>query len=177
MAFGSNQKFSDQSKVLLPFLVATYLANHGTCSSSSPFHPIMINNPRSFMFYFPPCRGYNGTKMTPSPEQWYTACFNRSHRDLYARRQQFFPFNAAVSNKPGFARFNLGAGDSGVGSLYEFKKGSKWERMKKWGWTQVPTIRMDHILQFVPDNITFEIVKIDAQGHDAEVVSGVGEFI
>ena len=26
-------------------------------------HPIMVDNPRSFMFYYPPCRSYNGTKV------------------------------------------------------------------------------------------------------------------
>ena len=54
--------------------------------------------------------------MTPAPEVWYKSCFNRSHRDLYSRRKQFFPLNAAVSNKAGFSPFNLGAGDSGLPS-------------------------------------------------------------
>ena len=144
-------------------------------------HPSMALNPKRFVFFSLQCKMYKGERIGPTLVQWYTNCMNTSYAHLINHRAHFWPANTAISNRNGFATFNLGVGDPGVGSLYDFKPGTEWTRPEKqheaWGHAHVPKIRLDSVLQYIPEDITFELLKVDAQGHDAEVVQGVGRFL
>eukprot|EP00668_Euglena_longa_P000838 GGOE01001010.1.p1 GENE.GGOE01001010.1~~GGOE01001010.1.p1 ORF type:complete len:422 (-),score=100.79 GGOE01001010.1:75-1340(-) len=144
-------------------------------------HPSMALNPKRFVFFSLECKMFQGQRIGPTLVQWYTNCMNVTFGHLIKHRDHFLSANAAVSNVNGFASFNLGVGDPGVGSLYEFKPGTEWTRPEKqheaWGHAYVPKVRLDSILQHIPDDVTFELLKIDAQGHDAEVVAGVGHYL
>jgi len=145
-------------------------------------HPHMALHPKRFVFFSTACkRDRGGQRIGPTLARWYTQCMNATFGHLIQHRDRFWPANAAVSNTNGFAHFNLGVGDPGVGSLYGFKAGTEWARPDRqreaWGRAFVPLLRLDALLQYIPDGVTFEVLKVDAQGHDAEVVAGAGAFL
>ena len=144
-------------------------------------HPTMAMNPKRFVFFSQECKMYDGKVIGPSLVTWYKHCMNDTYGHLVHNRQHMTIANAAMTNENGFASFNLGVGDPGVGSLYDFKQGTQWTQAsaqhENWGRSHVPKIRLDSVLQYLPEDVTFELLKIDAQGHDAEVVAGAGKYL
>jgi len=144
-------------------------------------HPTMAMHPKRFVFFSTSCKTYDDKVIGPTLTTWYTHCMNTTYGHLVRNRQHMVIANAAMTNQNGFASFNLGVGDPGVGSLYDFKPGTEWTKPsaqhENWGKSHVPKIRLDSVLQYLPEDVTLEVLKIDAQGHDAEVVAGAGKYL
>eukprot|EP01006_Ploeotia_vitrea_P001654 TRINITY_DN105328_c0_g1_i1.p1 TRINITY_DN105328_c0_g1~~TRINITY_DN105328_c0_g1_i1.p1 ORF type:complete len:407 (+),score=42.28 TRINITY_DN105328_c0_g1_i1:35-1255(+) len=176
----SSRWFADHPEDLFVLAFEPNKFSHSLVAYTS--HPIMALNPTKWVMFTTECRTFENHRIGNTFEEYYKHCMNTTYKHLIDHRHQFGIVNAAVSNRTGFATFNLGVGDAGTGSLYEFKKNTKWaskDNLQKfsWGHANVPVVRLDDFLPYVPEGIIFETLKIDAQGHDAEVVLGSGAFL
>jgi FkbM family methyltransferase len=79
---------------------------------------------------------------------------------------------AAVGNFEGVAAFHLSNNDGSSSSLAQFHDHAA--KLNSGKSSYVPVVRLDSILQQIPDHIKVDKIKIDAQGFDLEVIKSAG---
>eukprot|EP01130_Rhizamoeba_saxonica_P005833 TRINITY_DN230_c2_g1_i2.p1 TRINITY_DN230_c2_g1~~TRINITY_DN230_c2_g1_i2.p1 ORF type:complete len:255 (+),score=54.39 TRINITY_DN230_c2_g1_i2:543-1307(+) len=109
----------------------------------------------------------------PLYDMWGELKVKRHHPRL-------FPFPGAVSEKEGYQTFRRSATDM-CSSLNEVDN-----KVDKYNWPggcaetsfdiTVPVIRLDTVINMIPFD-TIEFLKVDAQGHDLNVVKSAGDLL
>ncbi|PRP88530.1 ubiquitin C-terminal hydrolase L3 [Planoprotostelium fungivorum] len=106
---------------------------------------------------------------------------NWGHLNIKNHHERLFSFPAAVSPIEGYQAFRR-AGTDMCSSL----KGVNPEAIRKdWpgGCTEtsltyeVPTVRLETIIEMVPSDIAIEFLKVDAQGSDLDVIKSAGKLL
>ena len=115
----------------------------------------------------------------------------RTSQILAARHDRAFVVNAAAAKDPGWAEFNMGGawGFDDTGSMYSASEGAKFRLEQAIGATPVRVERLDRLLSILPPPregggdsqnhlpFTWGMLKIDAQGADADALVSAAEYI
>jgi hypothetical protein len=96
-------------------------------------------------------------------------------------RDRVLILNVAAASTAGVVQFNMGYGwvdgaPDDVGSMYEWED----ESMQKKGQgnqVSVYKMRLDALLRFVPPSLTWDCLKIDIQGADADALISAADFV
>jgi hypothetical protein len=98
-------------------------------------------------------------------------------------RKRCLVINAAAASTPGVTEFYIGYGweENGnapddVGSMFDWKDPQR-RATRKGRHVVVPKVRLDSILQFVPQHLVWDCLKIDIQGADTDALISAREYV